>query len=97
MSAEVRRQYMCKECGCVPCLASCPNFSGELAGRGTSAGICSLCGLGIYSGETFYRKGSVIICSDCLGDMHVSCLALVCDLFDSGELLESLGFEKHPV
>lgn len=88
---------MCKECSCFPCLASCPNFSGVLAGRGASAGTCSVCGFGIYSGETFYRKGSMLICSDCLRDMYVSSLARVCDVDDSGEILEFLGFEKCTV
>lgn len=82
---------MCDECKRSICAPACPNSEHALAGRGRAADICKICGIAIFHGEKYYRRGDVAVCADCEMEMTLDELRLLCA---AKEVLPLLGFER---
>ena len=83
---------MCQVCGRRFCPPMCPNYSGEMAGRGNAVFECLLCGRSIYIGERFCTDGEDIVCEDCAVHADASQLRLLCGVERTDGILSAFGF-----
>lgn len=76
------------------CPPACPSHSGTLAGRGAPLARCTVCGCGIYGGESLFYNGSAVICSECERFIDVEGLMVALGVKTHEELFEICGFSK---
>ncbi|MBE6702015.1 MAG: hypothetical protein E7585_01195 [Ruminococcaceae bacterium] len=87
---------MCKMCGFLYCLPTCPGYSGEWEGSGAVLAHCLLCEKAIHAGEIAFSKDDTVLCADCLEGMDLDQLLCVAEIANSEELLcEHLGWERR--
>lgn len=66
---------MCNLCLQIPCNLRCQNAS-----EPTPIYVCEKCRSGIYEGDKFFDSLNGIICNDCLEDMTIDELLVLCDM-----------------
>lgn len=79
---------MCQDCSLAVCSSRCP-----ARWDGADVSVCEICSEPTSDGEYFFGNGQYI-CTSCADELTVSDLLDLCDLVDTGELLEALGFRK---
>ncbi len=54
---------MCAECRQTPCHPSCPNAEPDKV-----IGMCYLCKVKIFEGDTYYKLDDMEFCEECISD-----------------------------
>ena len=79
---------MCQNCSYACCPPSCPE-----RWDGGNAAVCENCSEPISHGEAFYGNG-LYVCAPCADELTVDDLIRLCEMRDTAELLEALGFTR---